>query len=83
MLCRGRSKCSAMPLATSPLLACFNTHNKTAWIVEPTAAIMANNKNKANRDKQLAAVVALPMAVVETASTQATVVVADTIKAAA
>ncbi len=44
---------------------------------------MANNKTKANRDNQVAAVVAPTTAVVKTDSTEATVVVADTIKAAA
>jgi hypothetical protein len=83
MLCRGRFKRSATPSATSPLPACFNTHNKTTQIIERVAAIVANNKTKANRDNQLAAVVALPTTVVEMASAEATLAVADTIRVAA
>ncbi len=84
MRCRGRIKCSAMPLATSPVLACSNTHNNsTARIVEHAAAILTNNKVKANKYNQSAAVMAPTMVAVEADSTKATVVVADTIKAAA
>ncbi len=56
---------------------------KTTRIVEHTVAAVANNKTKANRDNQLAVVMALTMAVVETDSTKAVVAVADTIRAAA
>jgi hypothetical protein len=43
---RGRSKRSAMQLATSPLPACFNTHSKTTKIFKHKAASMANNKTQ-------------------------------------
>ncbi len=82
MLCRGRSKCSATPLATSPLPGCFNTHSKTTKIIKNKAAGVANRKTKANRDNPGVVAVALTMAAMETDSTEATVAVADTIKAA-
>jgi hypothetical protein len=77
------NKKSATPLATSPLPACFNTYNKTTQIAKHMAAVMANNKTKANRDNQAAAVMASTTVAVETDSTEAVVVVADTIRAAA
>jgi hypothetical protein len=46
-------------------------------------AITANNKTKANKDNQLVAVVASPMAAVGADSAKATMAVADTIRAAA
>jgi hypothetical protein len=50
-----------MPSATSPLPACFNTHNKATQIVKHVVVVVANNKTKGNRDNQLAEVV-LPIA---------------------
>jgi hypothetical protein len=52
-------------------------------IVKCAAAGVANNKTMANRDNQVAVVLAQTTVVVEMDSTEATVVVADTIRAAA
>ncbi len=51
-------------------------------IVEHGAAGVTNNKTMANRDNQVAVVVAQTAVVVETDSAEATVVVVDTIRAA-
>jgi hypothetical protein len=46
MPCRGKSKCFAMHLATSPLQACHNTHSKPTRDIEHEAANVANKKNQ-------------------------------------
>jgi hypothetical protein len=75
MPCRGKSKCSATHLATSPLQTCFNTHSKPTRDVKQEAANMANNKTKANKDNPVVAVVAPTTAAVKTDSTEATTMV--------
>ncbi len=82
MPCRGKSKCFAVHLATSPLQACRNTHSKLIRDFKHEAANVANNKNKANRDNPVAAVVAPPMEVGKTDSTEATTPVAELTPAA-
>jgi hypothetical protein len=82
MPCRGKSKCSATHLATSPLQTCHNTHSKPNRDVEHEAANVANNKTKANKDNPAAAVVAPTMVAGNTDSTEATAMVAEVTKAA-
>ncbi len=68
-------------MAASSLPTCSNTHkNSTARIVKCAAAIVANNKANANKDNQLAVVVAPTMAEVVMNSTKAMVGVGDTIR---
>jgi hypothetical protein len=69
-------------IGNQPPLACFNTHSITTTIVERAAANVAINKTKANPDNPAAAVVAPTRAVVKMDSTEATVMVLDTTKAA-
>ncbi len=83
MPCRGKSKCSATHLATSPLQACFNTHSKPTSVVEHEATNVANNKTKVNKDKPAVAVMAPTKAVGKTDSTEATAMVAGITKVAA
>ncbi len=83
MPCRGKSKCSAMQLATSPLQACFNTHSKPTRVVEHEAANVASNKTKVNGDNPVATVVAPTTVAGKTDSTAATAMVVDITKAAA
>jgi hypothetical protein len=80
---RGKSKCSAIHLATSPLQACFNIHSKSTRVVEHEAVNKANNKTKANKDNPAVAVMAPAMAVGEMDSTEAMATVAGKTKAAA
>ncbi len=78
---RGKSKCSATHLATSPLQACFNTHSKPTRDFEDEAANVANNKTKANKDNPVVVVVAPTTATGKTNSTEATATVAGITKA--
>ncbi len=82
MPCRGKSKSSAMHLATSPLQACLNTHSKPTRDVDHKVANVANKNTKANRDNPAAVVVALTKAVGKMNSTEATATVVGITKAA-
>jgi hypothetical protein len=72
MPCRGKSKCCATHLATSPLQACHNTHSKPIRDIKHEAANVANNRTKANRGNPAAAVVAPTIEAGETDSREAT-----------
>ncbi len=82
MPCRGKSKCSAMYLVTSPLQACLNTHSKPTRNFDHKATNVASNKTKANRDNPAVAVLAPTTAVGKTDSTAAIAMVAGITKAA-
>jgi hypothetical protein len=82
MPCRGKSKCFAKHLATSPLQACHNTHSTPIRDIEHEVANVANKKTKANKDNPVAVVVAPTMVAGKTDSTEAMAMVAEAIPAA-